>query len=190
MLFVYYTTTGYASEGDGAGGYNQVQVGYVQTSNTIFPGISLISPTSSDGGSQYDIEYLTMKDGNNDWWIRVNGEWIGRYPKSLFHSSGLQDQADMYQWYGEIYDGNAPSPTSTDLGSGQLPSAGWTHAAYFRNVARFTNNSGSNAFDATGAGNEQDAACYATDTPSTSGDPTWQNWAFFGGPGDEGAGCN
>jgi hypothetical protein len=120
----------------------------------------------------------------------INGEWIGYYPNTLFSASGLRDQADGYQWYGEIYDASAPAATSTDLGSGALPSAGYAQAAYFRNIARYTNNTGSAVYDSTGPGTETDATCYAADAPSTSGDPTWANWAFFGGPGTEGAGCN
>jgi Neprosin len=51
-LFVYYTTNGYSADDDNIGGYNQDVDGWIQNSNTIYPG-AVSSPNSVRGGAQY-----------------------------------------------------------------------------------------------------------------------------------------
>jgi hypothetical protein len=190
-MFVYYTTNGYASSGNHVGGYNSSVTGWVQWSTTKVPGVTLSGPLSTSGGDQYENFIATLKNGSmGGWWVYWNDEWIGYYPSSLFSASGLNPRADGYSLYGEVYDSNAPASTSTDLGSGQFPSAGWTFAAYMRNIARYTDTTGSSVYDASWGGVITDSNCYTGDVPFTSSDPSLQNWAYFGGPGREHSGCN
>jgi Neprosin len=133
-LFVFYTTNGYTSSGDNKGGYNQDVDGWVQYSSTIYPE-ALSSPVSSFGGTQY-IMNLKWQLWQGNWWLRVNGVWIGYYPASLFSTSGLRNQAEKCAWYGEIVDsGSHAGTTRTDMGNGHWPYEGWQHCAYMSNLA-------------------------------------------------------
>jgi Neprosin len=57
-----------------------------------------------------------------NWWLRVNGVWIGYYPATLFNESGLRSQAGKIGWYGEVVDaGDHAGTTATDMGNGHWP---------------------------------------------------------------------
>lgn len=53
-LFTFYTNTGYKQEGNNKGGYNAQYQGWIQYSNSIFPG-ALINGTSVFDGEQFEI---------------------------------------------------------------------------------------------------------------------------------------
>lgn len=132
-IFIYYTTNGYTINGNNIGGYNEKVTGWKQTSQLVFPG-QKISPHSQTGGTQYDMEFkLQYQLGN--WWVNVNGHWMGYYPNGLFATTGLRDQADIVSWGGEVDDAVAhPGTTQTDMGSGLFPWEGFGRAAYMRNL--------------------------------------------------------
>jgi Neprosin len=132
-LFVFYTTNGYTASGDNKGGYNRDVDGWVQYSNSIYPEAKS-SPVSTFGGTQY-IMALKWQLWQGNWWLRVNGVWIGYYPASLFNSAGLRDQAGKIAWYGEVVDsGNHAGTTATDMGNGHWPYEGWQRCAYMNNL--------------------------------------------------------
>jgi hypothetical protein len=133
-LFVFYTTNGYTDGGDNKGGYNQDVDGWVQYSSTVFPE-ALSTPVSVFGGAQY-VMNLKWQLWQSNWWLRVNGQWIGYYPASLFNDAGLRNQAEKNSWYGEIVDSGAHTgTTATDMGNGHWPYEGWQHCAYMSNLA-------------------------------------------------------
>jgi Neprosin len=87
-LFIYYTTNGYTQDGDNIGGYNREVDGWIQVSNSIYPGATL-SPVSTVGGPQNGFAIRYQLFGLNWWfWVQSNangtGEWIGYYPSWLF----------------------------------------------------------------------------------------------------------
>jgi hypothetical protein len=132
-LFIFYTTNGYTSSGDNKGGYNRDVDGWVQYSNAIYPEAKS-SPLSQFGGTQY-IMPLKWQLWQGNWWLRVNGVWIGYYPASLFSTSGLRSQAAKIAWYGEVVDsGNHVGTTATDMGNGHWPYEGWQHCAYMSHL--------------------------------------------------------
>ncbi len=132
-LFVFYTTNGYTQSGDNLGGYNTSVRGWVQVSPRIFPG-SRMGPLSRPGGDQFTMSLKVQLSGGN-WWVRVNGEWIGYYPASLYSPGGLRSEADGVDWGGEIVDSPAhPATTETDMGSGHFPREGWQHCAFMNNL--------------------------------------------------------
>jgi hypothetical protein len=132
-LFIFYTTNGYTSSGDNKGGYNRDVDGWVQYSNSIYPEAKS-SPLSTFGGTQY-IMPLKWQLWQGNWWLRVNGVWIGYYPASLFNSSGLRDQAGKIAWYGEVVDsGNHAGTTATDMGNGHWPYEGWQRCGYMSHL--------------------------------------------------------
>lgn len=132
-LFIFYTTNGYTSSRDNKGGYNRDVDGWVQYSNTIYPEAES-SPLSQFGGTQY-IMPIKWQLWQGNWWLRVNGVWIGYYPASLFSTSGLRSRAAKIAWYGEVVDsGNHAGTTATDMGNGHWPYEGWQHCAYMSHL--------------------------------------------------------
>ncbi|UXI66178.1 neprosin family prolyl endopeptidase [Tahibacter amnicola] len=199
VFFTYYRTAGSAS-GDWAGGYNTLVQGWVQVSPTVAPGMSLIPWASATDGEQYSLDVeVRLWEGN--WWVRAAGEWVGYYPHciggaappcergTLFSEKGIRDIADRLDWYGEVFDSRAPAATSTDMGSGAYANTHFRRAAYFRNLLYVWAPATAWWFDA-GSISVTDARCYSADGPFYSADPNWRNWFYYGGPGDEGAGCD
>jgi hypothetical protein len=198
-FFVYYRTNGGAS-GDWVGGYDTTVDGWIQYSSSVAPRMSLVPWESTQGGTQYSLEVVVrLWEGN--WWVKAAGEWAGYYPHckggqwyapcpngTLFSASGIRDQANRLDWYGEIYDSSAPNPTSTDMGSGRFASEGWSRAAYFRNLTYFW---APNTYWWWNSGSPfaTDSACYSVSSALYSSDPNYHNWYYFGGPGKEASGC-
>ncbi|XP_044947906.1 uncharacterized protein LOC123397438 [Hordeum vulgare subsp. vulgare] len=127
-LFVYWTRDAYHQT---TGCYNLQCPGFIQTNNQIALGGS-ISPTSTYGGAQYDIDILVWKDkvGGN-WWLQVGGYYVGYWPSFIF--SYLQNSASSVQWGGEVYSPDV-GQTSTHMGSGHFPNEGFRQASYIRNI--------------------------------------------------------
>jgi hypothetical protein len=199
VLFTYFRTNGGAS-GDWVGGYNALVDGWVQVSSSVAPGMSLIPWESRTDGSQYSLDVeVRLWEGN--WWVKAAGEWAGYYPfckgggsrpcaqGTLFSAAGIRDKADRLDWYGEVFDENAPAGTSTDMGSGAFANQRWRKAAYFRNLL-FTWAPTKAWWWNAGSISTTDPACYSADGPYYSSDPNWRNWFYYGGPGKEAAGCS
>jgi hypothetical protein len=180
-LFTYYTTDGYASQGDNVGGWNQDAAGWVQYDSVIFPGTGF-APNSVDGGTQYEMEiqYL-LYQGN--WWLWVLDRWIGYYPAHLFSDniSGatLATSSDSIFYYGEIYQGEGPL-TTTDMGSGEFAEKGSGHSAYIHNMV-YTDTSG-NTQSYTAGYWDSDSSRYDHVNVVSSG-TSWGSYVYLGGPG-------
>jgi len=179
-LFIFYTTNNYTASGDKLGGYNRDVGGWVQVSQTVFPGMNLAESVA--GGDQYDLGIkVTLSAGN--WWIRIGNEWMGYYPASLFSNAGLRNQAGRVDWGGEIVDDVAfhPEPTSTWMGSGQFPAAGWQRTAYMRNLMYQTDAAGTmTAYQGFPSATNPNAYQIAADF---SGSTSWGSYFYWGGPG-------
>jgi hypothetical protein len=180
-LFTFYTTNGYSSQADNVGGWNQDVSGWVQVDTEIFPG-TVFSPTSADGGDQYelDIQYL-LYQGN--WWLWVLDRWIGYYPGTLF-SNGISGEtlatgSDSIFYYGEIYQSEGPL-TTTDMGSGEFAQTGFGHSAYIHNMV-YTDTSGGTNDYAAGFW-DSDSSRYNHDNTASSGG-SWGSYVYLGGPG-------
>ena len=188
-LFTYYTNNGYTSNGNNQGGYNALVTGWVQYSPTYYPGI-LLTPVSSWGGAQYEISmkwqlYKEPNTGVLNWWLAVNGNWIGYYPASLF-SGGLENKVEWIGSGGEVDSSLAnPAQTKDQMGSGWQAAAGWTKAAYLRNLrtqsalnGTMANNSGVATTDiATSSGSDP----YTIQMQMNSGG-SWGSYFYVGGP--------
>ncbi|KAI0502759.1 hypothetical protein F5B22DRAFT_58442 [Xylaria bambusicola] len=183
-LFSYYTTNGYSSDANNQGGWNRDVAGWVQVDSQIYPGIPF-APLSVNGGAQYELEIgYTLDSGN--WWLWCLDRYIGYYPGSLF-SQGvnagdtLADHSDVIDFYGEIYNSQS-ALTTTDMGSGEFPNAGYGKSAYIHNIV--TVNGDGYYVDYNG----QDQLVIS-DTNRYNIAPTWSsgtNWGSFfylGGPG-------
>src|SRR5208282_1184932 len=137
-IFTYYTVNGYTQDGNNLGGYNTQVSGWVQYSNSVFPGIR-INGISTYGGTQYEVSmkfqlYREPTNGELNWWIAVQGIWMGYYPASLYNG-GLGNVVKWIGFGGEVYSSLAnPSSTKDQMGSGRQAQGGWTHAAFLRNL--------------------------------------------------------
>ncbi|KAI0185419.1 carboxyl-terminal proteinase [Xylaria flabelliformis] len=183
-LFSYYTTDGYASEGDNIGGWNRDHAGWVQVDSTLYPGVTF-SPLSTDGGAQYELEIGYFLSGGN-WWLWCMGKYIGYYPASLFSqgvnaADTLADHSDLIDFYGEIYNSET-ALTTTDMGSGEFPNTGFGKSAYIHNILYI--NTDGNYVDYNGANNliVSDTSRYNI-APTWSSGTSWGSYFYLGGPG-------
>jgi Neprosin len=180
-LFIYYTTNGYTSSGDNIGGYNQDVDGWVQYSPYIYPE-ALSSPLSSFGGTQY-IMNLKWQLYESNWWLRVNGRWIGYYPAGLFATFGLRNEAEKTAWYGEVVDSAAHAGTTrTDMGNGHWPYEGWRHCAYMSNLAYQSDTAGVMARYNPATVYASDPKCYAIEGHFDNAG-SWAPYFWWGGAG-------
>jgi hypothetical protein len=188
-IFTYYTTNGYSSDGDNLGGYNRLHRGWVQYSPSVFPGIG-INGISVYGGEQFDVSmkfqlYREPANGDLNWWVSVQGIWMGYYPATLFNG-GLGNDAEWIGAGGEVYSSLAnPSNTTDQMGSGWQAEGGWTHAAFVRNLrnqsnlagAMVNNNGTAESDTASGGGTNPYDIVLHMDSGSS-----WGSYFYVGGP--------
>jgi hypothetical protein len=179
-VFVFYTTNNYGRSGDFIGGYDQDIRGWVQVSQVIYPR-TRISPISQIGGTQYEMDFKVQLSLGN-WWIKVNGQWMGYYPNGLFATTGLRNEADQVNWGGEVFDAlSHPETTATDMGSGLFPWEGFSRAVYMRNLMIQTDQAGTlTAF--TGSASADQTDCYDIKA-DLSGSGVWGSYFYWGGTG-------
>jgi len=129
--------------------------------------------------------YREPTNGQLNWWIAVQGVWMGYYPASLFNG-GLGNNVDWAASGGEVYSSLAnPASTTDQMGSGWQAHAGWTKAAFLRNLrvqtdmnGTMVSNNGTGTTDtATGGG----ADPYTIQMDMDSGS-SWGSYFFVGGP--------
>ncbi len=125
-LFIYWTEDGYVNTGC----YNLSCTGFVQTDNSVVLGGSF-SPVSTTEGTQYDFELTWAKSSStSDWWLIYQGStWVGYYPASQY-SHGMQTQASLTNYGGEVNISAPNGSVLTQMGSGAFASSGATYAAY------------------------------------------------------------
>jgi hypothetical protein len=183
-LFTYYTTNGYAQDGNNLGGYNQDYSGWVQYDSNVFPGI-LINGSSTYGGNQ-DIITIKYQLWQGNWWFQAQGIWMGYYPASLFlgkqGATALGDHAEWVAFWGEVYTSlSDPTQTYTWMGSGNFAEDEWTWSAYQSNTQIQTDGNGTMA-DSNGSPSAENSAMYDIQSNMQSGS-SWNSYFWFGGPG-------
>lgn len=198
-LFVYLNNTRYDTDEDPHPGGSACVGGYVgalnetafhQVSSLITPEMPL--PGSTPGGTQMEMSVTIEKylygraPWPGRWLVRVAGEFVGYYENACFHSDHLAMHADFASFHGEVLNSNFPDgATSTDMGSGYWPSAGYGYTAYARNLRWKTFLNSWTYFDNTFPPMSyllDDPGCYAMWwTANQSG--SWTNYLLYGGPG-------
>jgi Neprosin len=170
ILFIFWTADGYKT-----GCYNLECKAFIQTNNNWFLGHGFPN-YSVDGGAQY---YLTLEyflySGN--WWLNLNGQWVGYYPGTLFAGGPLARSASVIDYGGETIGTTAWPP----MGSGKFASAWWTHAAFQRNIYFFPDTV--HAVNATLSPDVTSPGCYTDITRNNTGASGWNTFFFFGGGG-------
>jgi hypothetical protein len=188
-VFTYYTTNGYAQDGDNEGGYNTLHKGWIQYSNSVFPGIR-INGTSIFDGEQFEISmkfqlYQEPNSSDVNWWVAVQGIWMGYYPATLY-KTGLAVETDWVGSGGEVASTlSNPEQTEDQMGSGYQAAGGWAKSAYLRNLRVQTDMNGTmienNGFASTDEPVPGDADPYTIALDMESGS-SWDSYLFVGGP--------
>jgi hypothetical protein len=174
-LFIYWTADNYATTGC----YNLDCAGFVQVDNSATLGGNF-DDYSSFYGPQYEIGVqFFLYQGN--WWLSIQGTWIGYYPGYLYRGGQLTYYAQTIE-YGTESDASAVWPGE---GSGYWANGGFGLAAYQRNVF-YTDGNGNGIFSTLTPYNTS-PGCYSTAGPYFDGTSSWGSYFFAGGVG--GGGC-
>ncbi|KAI3849235.1 hypothetical protein MKX03_001634 [Papaver bracteatum] len=129
-FFVFWT----ADNSKSTGCYDLKCTGFVQTSSTIYPGITFNS-ISVFQGTQYDATFSIFQDqSTGNWWVQYQGAEVGYWPPSLFNQ--LSIKGTTIHIGGLIFNTrNQGRHTATEMGSGHLPSEGkFGVSSYFSQV--------------------------------------------------------
>jgi hypothetical protein len=189
-LFTYFTTNGYAADGDNIGGYNTLHAGWRQYHPSIFPGIR-INGSSQQDSTQLEIA-IKFQLWQGNWWFGFNNDdtgpwiWLGYYPASLF-PGGLQNEAQWSAFGGEVYSALAnPCGTSDQMGSGRQAADGWARAAYQRSL-RYQSNLDGVVVDFSGVPEVDAAASNCATDPYTiecimNSGSSFGSYQYYGGP--------
>jgi hypothetical protein len=174
-LFIYSTADNYKTN---IGCWNNSCGNFVQTSSAAILGAIL--PSSTPGGTQYEVQaQYSLYQGN--WWVAINGNWIGYYPGSLYHGGQNTKFAQMMQ-FGTESVGTSSWPGE---GSGRYSNAGYGYAGYQRDLWYY-NTSGTSVWDNLYA-RPKLSPCYTITGPYSSTTSGWARYFYAGGPG--GYGC-
>jgi len=174
-FFIYSTQDGYNQTGC----YDLECNDFIQTNSSVVIG-GRWTNLSVVGGAQYSTKILIQKDGTTGhWWIAVDGVYAGYYPRSLYDTNGIKNQADKVDFGAEIVNSTPHSRhTKTDMGSGYKPFSGFGYAAYQRNI-RYVNTSNQYATPSLTEARD-DSGCYDIDTGYAN---NWKTYFYFGGEG-------
>ncbi|WOB50363.1 neprosin family prolyl endopeptidase [Xanthomonas hydrangeae] len=127
IIFIYSTQDGYVKTGC----HNLNCSDFVQTSTRSVLGAQPVAGFSTAGGKQtmLGVEFQRNTDGN--WWLRLDGEWIGYYKAALYSGDLANGRVAYVSAGGEVStDSGIASPR---MGSGQFAAAGYRQAAFQAN---------------------------------------------------------
>ena len=175
-IFIYFTPDNYGS----GGCYDLECSGFVQVDHSIAIG-SRLSVYSQIGGSQYEMQMALIREQTvGNWWLQINGKWIGYWPNSLFDSNGIKDQGSTVDAGGEIVQDNSTRHTTTDMGSGRFASEGWSKAAFQREIM-YVNTNNQYVHMTSPIIITTDSNCYDINFTASSG--SWKSYFYMGGAG-------
>jgi hypothetical protein len=181
VLFIYWTANDYDQTDypgiKGGGCYNLSCPGFYQTASDQMLGAPLSASTA--GGAQYEFTAEYYLSGGN-WWLAINGKWVGYYSGSLYHGGQMSRNSQLIEFGTETYGTASVWPPS---GSGNWSSEGANFAAYQRDLFMI-GLSGQSFWDSL-TSYQPSPGCYTTTGPysGTSGSVFF----YAGGPG--GRGC-
>jgi hypothetical protein len=176
-LFIFWTADYYQNTGC----YNLECPAFVQVSSTMPIGADF-SVYSTPGGKQYEFSAeFQLYQGN--WWLSIQGTWIGYYPGTLYQGGQLSKYAQQIQFGTESVGSSGIWPGE---GSGNWSDKGFGQAAYQRNL--FYINTQGKGIWASLTPYTPSPNCYTISGPFTSNSTGWNVYFFEGGPG--GSGCS
>jgi hypothetical protein len=171
VLFIFWTADAYQSQMC----YNLTCGAFVQ----IDPSVAIGGAFSSWTTSGYEpVEFqagFLLYSGN--WWLQVNGVWVGYYPGTLFGAGLLATGAESIDYGGEtLVSARGVAPP---MGSGMFAEAGYPYAAHQRDIFYYPPMGGL----------AQPVLTLEVPTPwyysafLMSYDAPWGTTIYFGGPG-------
>jgi hypothetical protein len=171
IFFVYFTADDYNTTGC----YNLSCGAFVQTDNSVALGGAVKPCCSTATVDDHLTQYWFLTGG--DWWLNVNGTYIGYYPTSVYNGGQMSKNATEVDFGGEV---NASLTTAPwpPMGSGKFASAGAKKAAYQSGIQYIT---AKGKFHATALTPSATSTCYSIAYTAASG-ATGTHF-FFGGPG-------
>jgi len=187
VLFIFYTADNYDKEMC----WNHDCPGFIQINNNWFLG-GTWNHYSVTGGAQWGFE-MQWKLYKGNWWLFLKGpgsyEAVGYYQAKIFHGGQLSRSADRVEYGGEVtrFDSSHNWP---QMGSGALPSSGWTKAAFQRSIFYVPKDESGGVGVWTSLSTVVVGLKKCWDiayTPSSKGG-SWGSYFYFGGPG--GKFCN
>jgi hypothetical protein len=190
-LFIYSTTDNYVNASP-TGCYDLTCKAFVQLPDThVLLGGKFDKSSIFDGEQrEFTLRWqfcpATECQAWEGWWLRYDGgatsEWVGFYPRARYSGSGLHDQGGSIDFGGEVAFFSGGSHPMTDMGSGQIGSAGFGRAAYHTNLLRITPEHSWASFDSLLMHGAEAPSCYDTGALVTPGRvPT--RLFYFGGNG-------
>lgn len=174
-LFVYWTADDYNQTGC----YNLECGAFIQVSNAAPLGGGF-DGYSTQGGPQHEFS-ATFYFYKGNWWLRIQGTWVGYYPGSIYRGGQLSRYSDLIE-FGTESVGTTVWPGE---GSGNWSTAGFGSAAFQRDLY-YINLSGQSVWDSL-QNYDPSPACYSTSGPFFSSSSGWGVYFYEGGPG--GPGC-
>jgi hypothetical protein len=200
-LQVEFLTAGDTSTGPKHGGWHNlttVSDFKPPTWRPYSPDVAFAASTISTPGvlPQYESRYY-IQNFNGNWWVGINGYWLGYYPAELFGtgpSNLFATQACEVDWYGEVAAYATTPWTTTDIGSGHFAAEGFGYATYFRDPfyvgidAAKTSHWLDEDPKLLGDVSPSVTACYSK-SPLQSGNAPWDRFFFADGTGGDLDGC-
>lgn len=165
--------------------------GFVLVTNQLVFAPFAAARYSVAGGRQgtLSIEWR-RKPANGNWWLRMNGVWVGYYPASLYQADGLE-AAEPYVRTDFGGENTGDNPASW-MGSGQYAELGYGRAAFIDGIGYFD---AAGAFREIGAPPEveiytSEPACYSLDFALPKPRDAGRGRHFYmGGPGLDDSTC-
>jgi hypothetical protein len=183
VLFIFWSSDNYHK-----GAYNLTDKSFVATKAGEALIGNALSPVSTQGGQQMEIE-VTVYLYEGSWWIYCGGvepkDALGYYPTSVFGEGPMHTNATSIAYGGETCSNTESWP---EMGSGAFAAEGWGKAAYHR-AAYY--------FPTTGGSQWATSLTPAEDTPGdytlgpqpwnsrTLEPPPWGAYFYYGGPGEQ-----
>ncbi|MFC7520685.1 neprosin family prolyl endopeptidase [Xanthomonas populi] len=127
VIFIYSTQDGYIKTGC----HNLDCSDFVQTSTRHVLGAQPVAGFSIAGGKQTMLGVEFQKNDDGNWWLRVDGEWIGYYKAELYSGDLANGRVAYVIAGGEVATNSGLA--SPPMGSGQFAEAGYRQAAFQAN---------------------------------------------------------
>lgn len=161
--------------------------GFVQTTNLVVFARFDEALYSVPGGRQSELHVeVHQHPASGNWWLRLNGIWVGYWPRQLYAGGDLARTAPVVTLKagGE---NTGVSPVA-QMGSGRWAADGWSRSAYHKDLRYWDASRRVLVFS--GAPFVSDPACYTVDM---HGQPppgaTAGSYVYFGGPGTSDPRC-
>jgi hypothetical protein len=179
-LFVYSTSDNYGSTGCYATKCNISDRAetFVITNPKVIIGKPLAKQSILDGEQVVTEIKWIRSSSTGSWWLKIDGEWVGYYPKAIFNDGPLSKAADFIDFGGETYG----VTTTSQMGSGRFSNEGKNRAA-FQSHIRYLDLNG-NFVRASLKPYATTPTCYTAslNAPMPPEGPA-DTYLYFGGPG-------